>query len=164
MGLFSRKKTTPASPWLGLVEDQDRREAPAPDGSVPEVAPEPVEASPEDAPATRGGRPVVAEPRTKRVSMSLTEAEHAAWVEAAGQQRLSVWAREQVQAQLAQEQPSAGKAAELARIRADLARVGSNLNQLMRATNQGQVPKSPELVEAVNRLWQELVLVRRDLP
>ncbi|HER7802517.1 TPA: plasmid mobilization relaxosome protein MobC [Streptococcus pyogenes] len=96
--------------------------------------------------------------------MSLTEAEHAAWVEAAGQQRLSVWAREQVQAQLAQEQPNAGKAAELARIRADLARVGSNLNQLMRATNQGQVPKSSELVEAVNRLWQELVLVRRDLP
>lgn len=157
MGLFSRKKTTPANPWLGLVEDQDRREAPAPDGPVP------VEASPGDAPG-RGGRPVAAEPRTKRVGLSLTEAEHAAWVAAAGGQRLSVWAREQVQAQLAQEQPHAGQAAELARLRADLARVGSNLNQLMRATHQGQVPDSAELVQAVNGLWQELVLVRRDLP
>lgn len=163
VGLFSRKKTTPASPWLGLIEDQDRREAPAPDGPVQDVAPEPVEASPEDAPV-RGGRPVAAEPRTKRVGLSLTEAEHAAWVAAAGGQRLSVWAREQVQAQLAQEQPHAGQAAELARLRADLARVGSNLNQLMRATHQGQVPDSAELVQAVNGLWQELVLVRRDLP
>lgn len=111
-----------------------------------------------------GGRPVAVEPRTRRVSMSLTEAEHRAWTEAAGGQRLSVWARERVQEQLDADTPGAGEVQELARIRADLARVGSNLNQLMRAVNQGQVVPTPQLYEAVDALASQLGAVRRELP
>ena len=98
------------------------------------------------------------------MSLSLTEAEHRAWTEAAGGQRLSVWARERVQEQLDADTPGAGEVQELARIRADLARVGSNLNQLMRAVNQGQVVPTPQLHEAVEALARELGALRRALP
>jgi len=97
--------------------------------------------------SANGGWPVAVEPRTCRVSMSLTDAEHDAWTAAAGGQRLSVWARERVQ-----DQPEASEAQELAKIRTDLARVGSNLNQLMRAVNQSQVVPAPQLYEAVDAL------------
>ncbi|WP_197408519.1 plasmid mobilization relaxosome protein MobC [Kocuria rhizophila] len=96
--------------------------------------------------------------------MSLTEAEHRAWTEAAGGQRVSVWARDRVQEQLDADSPRTGEVQELARIRADLARVGSNLNQLMRAVNQGQVVPTPQLQEAVQALAQELGALRRALP
>ncbi|WP_317582005.1 hypothetical protein [Kocuria rhizophila] len=96
--------------------------------------------------------------------MSLTEAEHQAWTQAAGGERLSVWARERVQERLDAGTPGAGEAQELARIRADLARVGSNLNQLMRAVNQGQVVPTPQLYEAVDALASQLGAVRRALP
>ena len=96
--------------------------------------------------------------------MSLTETEHRAWTQAADGQRLSVWARERVQEQLAADTPRVGEVQELARIRADLARVGSNLNQLMRAVNQGQVVPTPQLQEAVQALAQELGALRRSLP
>lgn len=140
--------------WEELLEGQP---LPSPD-------PEPTDT--ESAPRTQsvGGRPVAVEPRTRRVSMSLTEAEHRAWTEAAGGQRLSVWARERVQEQLDADTPRVGEVQELARIRADLARVGSNLNQLMRAVNQGQVVPTPQLHEAVQALTQELGAVRRELP
>ena len=111
-----------------------------------------------------GGRPVAVEPRTRRVSMSLTEAEHRAWTEAAGGQRVSVWARERVQERLEAGIPGADEVQELARIRADLARVGSNLNQLMRAVNQGQVVPTPQLYEAVEALAGQLGALRRALP
>lgn len=96
--------------------------------------------------------------------MSLTEVEYQAWTVAAEGNRLSVWARERVQEQLEADTPRAGEAQELAKIRADLARVGSNLNQLMRAVNQGQVVPTPQLYEAVDALAQELGAVRRVLP
>ena len=94
----------------------------------------------------------------------MTEAEHRAWTEAAGGQRLSVWARERVQEQLDADTPGTGEVQELARIRADLARVGSNLNQLMRAVNQGQVVPTPQLYEAVGALASQLGAMRRELP
>lgn len=96
--------------------------------------------------------------------MSLTEAEHRAWTQAAGGQRVSVWARERVQEQLDAGAPGVGEVQELASIRADLARVGSNLNQLMRAVNQGQVVPTPQLYEAVEVLASQLGVVRRQLP
>ena len=49
---------------------------------------------------------------------------------------------------------------EVRRLRADLGRVGSNLNQLMRAVNQGQVVASEELLEAVEATRVELGRVR----
>lgn len=161
LGLFSRRSTSPGTVplvvgnrWEELLEGQ------------PLASPDPEPTAAEPAPRTQGasGRPVAVEPRTRRVSMSLTEAEHRAWAEAAGGQRVSVWARERVQEQLDAESPGAGEVQELARIRADLARVGSNLNQLMRAVNQGQVVPTPQLYEAVDALASQLGVVRRQLP
>lgn len=161
LGLFSRRSTSPGTVpsgsgnrWEELLEEQ------------PLASPDPEPTDAELAPRMRGagGRPVAVEPRTRRVSLSLTEAEHRAWTEAAGGQRLSVWARERVQEQLDADTPGAGEVQELARIRADLARVASNLNQLMRAVNQGQVVPTPQLYEAVDALASQLGAVRRELP
>ena len=100
--------------------------------------------------------------------MSLTEDEHAAWTAAAEGRGLSAWAREQVTAQLEAEQPQTGKhqgnGAEVAKLRADLGRVGSNLNQLVRAVNSGHAPTSTELLEAVQATREELARVRSELP
>lgn len=161
LGLFSRRSTSPGTVppvvgnrWEELLEEQ------------PPTPPDPEPTGADPAPRARGagGRPVAVEPRTRRVSMSLTEAEHRAWTKAASGQRLSVWARERVQEQLDADSPRAGEVQELARIRADLARVGSNLNQLMRAVNQGQVVPTPQLYEAVDALASQLGAVRRELP
>ena len=161
LGLFSRRSKQPGTVlsgsgnrWEELLEEQPLA---SPDS-------EPAEAEPAPPRRGAGGRPVAVEPRTRRVSMSLTEAEHRAWTEAADGQRLSVWARERVQEQLDADTPAAGEVQELARIRADLARVGSNLNQLMRAVNQGQVVPTPQLYEAVDALASQLGAVRRQLP
>lgn len=161
LGLFSRRSkqlgTVPlgsGNRWEELLEEQP----------LTPPTPEPTAAEPAPRRRGAGGRPVAVEPRTRRVSMSLTEAEHRAWTEAAGGQRVSVWARERVQEQLDADTPGAGEVQELARIRADLARVGSNLNQLMRAVNQGQVVPTPQLYEAVDALASQLGAVRRRLP
>lgn len=161
LGLFSRRSKQPGTVppvagnrWEELLEEQP---------STP-PDPEPTDAKSEPLPRGAGGRPVAAEPRTRRVSMSLTEAEHRAWTQAAGGQRVSVWARERVQEQLDADTLGAGEVQELARIRADLARVGSNLNQLMRAVNQGQVVPTPQLHEAVDALASQLGALRRALP
>ena len=161
LGLFSRRSTSPGAVpsgsgnrWEELLEEQ------------PLTPPDPEATDTKPAPRMRGagGRPVAVEPRTRRVSMSLTEAEHRAWTQAAGGQRVSVWARERVQEQLDAGAPGVGEVQELASIRADLARVGSNLNQLMRAVNQGQVVPTPQLYEAVEVLASQLGVVRRQLP
>lgn len=161
LGLFSRRSKQPGTVppvagkrWEELLEEQ------------PLTSPTPEPTAVEPMPRTQGagGRPVAVEPRTRRVSMSLTEAEHRAWTQAAGGQRLSVWARERVQEQLDADTPRVGEVQELARIRADLARVGSNLNQLMRAVNQGQIVPTPQLYEAVDALASQLGAVRRALP
>jgi hypothetical protein len=160
MALFSRKKTAPEPPvnpfvvaGQKLAERLEREAAEAAAAAAPPVF-EP----------RKGGRPTVANPRTRRVSMSLTEEEHAAWSAAAGDRGLSAWAREQVAAQLEQEQPHQGSGAEVAKLRADLGRVGSNLNQLVRAVNSGHAPPSAELLEAVQATRQELARVRGELP
>nr|WP_246380990.1 plasmid mobilization relaxosome protein MobC [Paeniglutamicibacter cryotolerans] len=95
--------------------------------------------------------------------MSLTAAEHAAWTAAAESRGLSAWAREQVTGQLEAEQPR-GQGAEVAKLRADLGRVGSNLNQLVRAVNSGHAPGGAELLEAVQATRAELARVRGELP
>ena len=53
---------------------------------------------------------------------------------------------------------------EVAKLRADLGRVGSNLNQLVRAVNSGHAPSSAELLEAVQATREELARVRGELP
>ncbi|HLS02819.1 MAG TPA: plasmid mobilization relaxosome protein MobC [Beutenbergiaceae bacterium] len=104
-------------------------------------------------------------PRSKRVSMSLTEAEHQAWSAAAGDQPLSTWARHQVQAQLETDSAADGVGgSEIQRLRADLGRVGSNVNQLTRGMHQGQLTDTEELVAALDQVSQHLAAVRRALP
>ena len=161
MALFSRRKTAePATPnpfvaaGQKLAEQRERETATA--AARPVFEPR------------KGGRPTVENPRTRRVSMSLTEDEHAAWTAAAAGRGLSAWAREQVTAQLESEDSASGKfqgnGAEVAKLRADLGRVGSNLNQLVRAANSGHAPSSPELLEAVQATREELARVRGELP
>lgn len=95
--------------------------------------------------------------------MSLTEAEHAGWRAVADGQALSTWAREQVQAQL-QTGPAEPGASEIQRLRADLGRVGSNLNQLARGMNQGQIVSTEELTDVLAQVSQQLAAVRKALP
>lgn len=156
MVLFSRRKTAePATPNPFVAAGQklaERREREAAEAAAARPVFEP----------RKGGRPTVENPRTRRVSMSLTEDEHTAWTTAAQGRGLSAWAREQVTAQLDQEQPR-GNGAEVAKLRADLGRVGSNLNQLVRAVNSGQAPASSELLEAVRATREELARVRGEL-
>lgn len=125
----------------------------------------------EGPPARRGpgGRPVAENPRVKRVSMSLTEAEHAAWKAAAGDQPLSAWAREKVRFQVEADEegpdgPDGSVAAEIRRLRGDLARVGSNLNQLARGMNQGQIVSADELTHVLSEVSSQLANLRKELP
>lgn len=162
MALFSRRKPAePATPNPFVAAGQKlaaQRERDAAEAAAARPVFEP----------RKGGRPTVENPRTRRVSMSLTEDEHAAWTAAAQGRGLSAWAREQVTEQLEAEQPQVGQprgnGAEVARLRADLGRVGSNLNQLVRAVNSGHAPTSSELLEAVQATREELARVRGDLP
>ena len=154
MALFSRKKKPATAPRANpFVTDRGP------------VSPEPTPAPLEVLAPRPAGRPEATSPRSKRVSMSLTEAEHQAWSTAADGRPLSTWARHQVQAQL-----EAGAAAdgvggsELQRLRADLGRVGSNLNQLTRGMHQGQLVDTDELVAALEQVSHQLAAVRRALP
>lgn len=163
MALFSRKKKPATAPRSNpFVTDRDPvplEPAPAP------VETEPSLEQPEVFQPRPAGRPEATSPRFKRVSMSLTEAEHQAWSTAADGQPLSTWARHQVQAQL-----EAGAAtdsvggSELQRMRADLGRLGSNVNQLTRGMHQGQLVDTDELVAALEQVSQHLAEVRKALP
>lgn len=159
MALFSRKNKPATAPRANpFVPDRD----PVSPGPVkPELSSEqPAVLAPRPA-----GRPEVTYPRSKRVSMSLTEAEHQAWVSAAEGQPLSTWARHQVQAQLeAGAVPDGVGGSELQRLRADLGRVGSNLNQLTRGMHQGQLVDTDELAAVLGEVSAHLAEVRRALP
>lgn len=161
MALFSRKKTPapdrPRNPFIPTPEQEAaRREREAAQAAAAEAARVVYE-------PRKGGRPTVEHPRTKRVSLSLSDQEHETLVAAAGGRRVSVWARERLLESLATE-PTPGAGAEVARLRADLGRVGSNLNQLVRAVNSGQTVPSVELLDAVQATREELARVRGELP
>lgn len=109
----------------------------------PQPPPQPVAGVAKTKPA--GGRPVEPNPRTKRVYLALTENEFAMWTRLAEGRPLSTWAREQVQATML---PSRSQVSvvehqmlqkEIDQVRADLGRMGSNLNQIARGLNRGQV-------------------------
>lgn len=159
MALFSRKKPAPSptvSPWVLAGEAvKAKREAEAADAAAARPVFEP----------RKAGRPTAVNPRTRRVSMSLTEDEHVALSAAAGDRSVSAWARGKILAQLDTSDAShTGAAGEIAKLRADLGRVGSNLNQLVRAVNSGHAPSSSELLEAVQATREELARVRGELP
>lgn len=157
MALFSRKKTSspsPVNPFVAAGQQlKEQRAREAAEAEAARVVYEP----------RKGGRPTVENPRTKRVSLSLSDHEHEALVAAAGGRRVSVWARERLLESLAAG-PAQGAGVEVARLRADLGRVGSNLNQLVRAVNSGQTVPSTELLDAVQATREELARVRGELP
>lgn len=161
MGLFSRKKPPaperPRNPFIETPEQEAaRREREAAQAAAAEAARVVYE-------PRKGGRPTVEHPRTKRVSLSLSDHEYETLTAAAGDERVSAWARERLLESLATD-PAPGAGVEVARLRADLGRVGSNLNQLVRTVNSGQIVPSAELLEAVQATREELARVRGELP
>lgn len=161
MALFSRKKTSvpdrPRNPFVETPEQEAaRREREAAQAAAAEAARVVYE-------PRKGGRPPAEHPRTKRVSLSLSDQEHETLVAAAGGRQVSVWARERLLESLDTDL-TPGTGAEVARLRADLGRVGSNLNQLVRAVNSGQTVSSAELLDAVEATREELARVRGELP
>ncbi|MGH3799387.1 MAG: plasmid mobilization relaxosome protein MobC [Pseudonocardiaceae bacterium] len=98
--------------------------------------------------------PAGAVKRTRTVAVRLTEAEEAAWIEAAladGHRQLGAWVRVRaVAGYLGKVRSkrggglSAESVAELAAVRQELVRWGNNLNQIAKAVNSGQVPSGLE--------------------
>ena len=120
--------------------------------------------------------------RTRTVAVRLTPAEHAAWAAAAtaaGRGRLGSWARDQVAATLTQpagdvagagvvEATGPGVGAGVlpgAQVRAQLARVGNLLNQVVRLAHAGGLDRevAERLVAAVDGARAAMVAVRRDV-
>ena len=121
--------------------------------------------------------------RTRTVAVRLTPAEHATWVAAAtaaGRGRLGSWARDQIAATLATpaagdvagagvvEAPGPGVGAGVlpaAQVRAQLARVGNLLNQVVRLAHTGGVDAevAERLVAAVDGARAAMVGLRREV-
>lgn len=165
MALFSRKKKRDTAPRPNPFVTDRGPVAPEP----PPVPVDPIPDQPEVLTPRPAGRPEATYPRSKRVSMSLTEAEHAAWKTAAGDQPLSTWAREKVRVQVEADEegpegPQGSVAAEIRRLRGDLARVGSNLNQLARGMNQGHIVATDELTHVLSEVSSQLASLRKALP
>lgn len=140
-----------------------RRPAPEPD-------PAPVPAPAEDAPAAPAGP---RGERTKTVAVRLTPEEHAAWTAAAaaeGRGQMGRWVRETVIARL-ENRPAAAPAApteEVRQVRAELARMGSNLNQIAKALNiaalgGGPAPEAREIARNLAAARELLGSVRDEL-
>lgn len=86
--------------------------------------------------------------RVKTVAVRLTPREHAQWVEAAGQdgrQQLGRWVRETIDDRLAgrPDRPVPAATDEVRAMRAELSKVGSNLNQIAKALNIAELGGGP---------------------
>lgn len=119
-------------------------------------------------PHRRAGRPARgAAKRTRRVGLSLSADELEQWEQAAaedGTGSVARWARDRVASTLGRPGSSA-TGAEVAALRADLARVGNNLNQIARALNVAERggpegPATAEVLAAVDATRAELAAVR----
>lgn len=76
--------------------------------------------------------------RQHTASTRLTEAEHAAWVAAAGGRQLGRWIRAEISARLADCQPAPPAVAATRELVAEIRRIGININQIARRLNEGQ--------------------------
>ncbi|MPY12310.1 plasmid mobilization protein [Arthrobacter bussei] len=140
-----------SSRWFSLL----RQPAPA-----PESVADPVPATADQEPAGPRGE------RTKTVAVRLTPAEHARWVaaaEAEGRGQMGRWVRETVTARLEGRPAAAPVAAvgETRQMRAELARMGSNLNQIARALNISALGGAP--APALEDIARNLDAVRTQL-
>lgn len=90
---------------------------------------------------SRAGRPSKSaeQKRSYRVNLSLTADEHLIWIAAAEGGQLSAWAREvvnaHVQTSIDDRMGRGGWADEIAGVRAELRKIGTNINQIARAMN-----------------------------
>lgn len=111
--------------------------------------------------------------RIKTVAVRLTPEEHAAWVaaaEAEGRGQMGRWVRETVTARLQNRPLSApGEQMEQVRqMRAELARMGSNLNQIAKALNiaalgGGPAPGTEDIARNLEAARELLGSVRDEL-
>ena len=113
--------------------------------------------------------------RTVTVAVRLTPAEHARWVAAAtagGRGQMGRWVRETVTARLdggaAATPTSAEASAQVAALRGELSKVGSNLNQVARALNTANrggeaAPATEAVLQVVEATRAELGRVRDHL-
>jgi len=144
-----------------------RRPAPVPD-PVPDPVPvpAPVDETPAPPAGPRGER-------TRTVAVRLTPEEHAAWTAAAaaeGRGQMGRWVRETVTARL-ENRPAAAQTAptdEVRQMRAELARMGSNLNQIAKALNVaalggGPAPGTGEIARNLAAARELLGSVRDEL-
>ena len=108
------------------------------------------------------GRPRTEVPRRVRVPLALTAAEREQWqaaAAAAGMKQVARWAREVVSASLRSESTDR-PASEVAAVRRELVRIGTNLNQIARAVNTAnRAGAAPD----VDQVAQELAAMRADL-
>lgn len=108
--------------------------------------------------------------RTKTVAVRLTPDEHAAWVAAAaaeGRGQMGRWVRETVTARL-ENRPAAAPISQGREMRAELARTGSNLNQIAKALNIAALggapaPELEEIARSLNAARELLGSVRDEL-
>jgi hypothetical protein len=108
--------------------------------------------------------------RTKTVAVRLTPDEHAAWVAAAaaeGRGQMGRWVRETVTARL-ENRPSPAPVSQAREMRAELARTGSNLNQIAKALNiaalgGGPAPEIQEIARSLDAARELLGSVRDEL-
>ncbi|WP_394253722.1 plasmid mobilization protein [Arthrobacter pityocampae] len=108
--------------------------------------------------------------RTKTVAVRLTPAEHAQWLaaaEAEGRGQIGRWVRETVTARL-ENRPVAAPVGQAREMRAELARMGSNLNQIARALNISalggkQAPAIEDIARSLETVREQLGLVRDEL-
>jgi len=106
--------------------------------------------------------------RTNVVAVRLSDAEHAAWIEAAngsGRQQLGRWARERI-ADVIDAKPTrthdADALHEFARLRRELTAIGSNLNQLTRQVNAAAAAGHfGKVMPSDTRVWKSLITTRR---
>lgn len=129
-----------SSRWFSLLRQPAPTPEPAPAAPVAPVAPV----------GPRGER-------TKTVAVRLTPDEHTAWVaaaEAEGRGQMGRWVRETVTARL-ENQPvttPVAATAEVRQMRAELAWMGSNLNQIAKALNTSALGGGPgPAIEDVSR-------------
>lgn len=130
----------------------------------------PVPAEPPAAASRGAGRPALgADKRTRRIGLSVSQTEHDVLAELArrdGAGSLAKWVRDRlISALTLQSMGHATDLREVARLRADLAKVGSNLNQIARAVNVAERsgsegPSSGELLAAIDATRRELEAVR----
>ncbi len=147
-----------SSRWFSLL----KQPAPVPEPMPASVGQEPI-APAEESTGPRGER-------TKTVAVRLTPAEHAQWLaaaEAEGRGQIGRWVRETVTARL-ENRPVAAPVGQAREMRAELARMGSNLNQIARALNISalggkQAPAIEDIARSLETVREQLGLVRDEL-